>query len=95
MTNATEKKREPLIMERHIQTVLLSVITAGILFGSGTIWNLSMQVVRMAEKIDALTSTSKNFVTMNEIQGMGKIRDQQFMDFDKRLTKVENKLETR
>jgi hypothetical protein len=89
----TEKARAPTLMEKHIQTILLGIITAAILFGCSTIFTLSMQMATITVKIDSITESSKNFVTVNDMINSGKITSSQMMDFDKRLTKSENKID--
>ncbi len=89
----TEKTRAPTLMEKHIQTILLGIITAAILFGCSTIFTLSMQMATVVVKIDAITESSKSFVTVNDMINTGKIISTQMQDFDKRLTKQENKVE--
>lgn len=80
-------------MERHIQTVLLSIITAGIIFGCNQIFGLSVGMAEVKITLQQMQENSKQYVTMEYIQSRIKLRDQQMDAQDKRLTKLENKFE--
>lgn len=88
------QKDEKSSFERHFQTVLLSVITVAICWGSSQIFNLSISVAKLQVAIEQLTADRGKFVTMEYALERQKARDSQMIELDRRLTKIENKIET-
>lgn len=93
MDQADEKAQRP--MEKHIQTVLLGIITA-VLLGSGAmLLNLSNQMAVLTTKVEMFSDSAKNYVTFDFVDQRSKVRDLQFNDLEKRVTKLENKMDKR
>lgn len=86
-------KKEKSIMERHVHTVLLSIITVAICWGSSQLFNLSIAVAEMRVSVESLIKSRETYVTKDYIAERAKARDQQFNEIDKRITKLENKME--
>lgn len=77
------------IMERHIQTVLLSLITAGIIFGCQQIFTLSVSMAKVQVTLEQISANQSKYVTMDFIVERTKSRDQQFADHERRIGKLE------
>lgn len=88
------QKREKSVMERHIQTALLSIITIAICWGSSQLFNLSIAMAKVQVSVEQLTMDRATYVTKDYISERAKARDAQFNEVDKRITKIENKMET-
>lgn len=91
--NSGQQQKSKSVMERHIHTVLLSIITAGILFGGNQIFNLSIAVARIQVSIEQIMQDKGKYVTVDFMLERSKARDNQLIEIDKRITRVENKLE--
>lgn len=80
-------------MEKHIQTVLLGIMTASLLGAGALLLGLSNQMAVLTTKVEIFSDNSKTFVTTEVIDQRSKVRDMQFSDIEKRVTKLETKLE--
>lgn len=92
MTGA-EKKKEKTVLEKHVQTILLSIITVAICWGSSQLFNLSIAVAEMRISVESLTQDRAAYVTKEYAAEREKSRDSQVSDLDKRVTRLENKME--
>lgn len=93
MGNGTQK-REKSPMERHVHTILLSIITIAICWGSSQLFNLSIAMAKVQVSIEQLTQDRETYVTKDYAAERAKARDAQLAEFDKRITKMENKIDT-
>lgn len=77
-------------MEKHIQTVLLSIITAA-LMGVGTVSiGTYRQIGIMQFQLDGLDRKSDQYVTRAEADQRGKLRDIQMKTLEDRISILEN-----
>lgn len=88
------EKKEKSMLEKHIHTVLLSIITVAICWGSSQLFNLSIAMAKVQVSVDQLTQDRETYVTKDYAAERAKARDAQFADMDKRVTKLENKMDT-
>jgi hypothetical protein len=76
-------------MEKHIQTILLSVITA-LLIGVGTVSiNTYRQIGIMQFQIDDMSKKSDQYITRSEADSRAKMRDLQFSQLETRVSALE------
>lgn len=75
-------------MERHIQTVLLTIITAAIIWGSNQIFTLSFGMAKVQVTLEQLTAKSGKYATLDYVDQRGRARDQQLLEFDRRIRKL-------
>lgn len=76
-------------MEKHIQTVLLALITAGIIWGSSQIFNLSLSMAKVQVTLEQISENQSKYATMDFVAERSKARDQQFADHERRIGKLE------
>lgn len=77
------------MLERHIQTALLSLITAAILFGAQQIFALSVAMAKVQVTLEQLAQNSKQYVTMEYVTQRARQRDLQFDDHERRIQRLE------
>lgn len=89
-------------MEKHIQTFLLSIITALVIGIGGLIWAMrdgqtetNGRIVLIQYQVQELSKTSGTFVTKDQLDARSKLRDQQLQSIDQRLSRVEQAIDPR
>lgn len=83
------KKETP--MEKHIQTVLLSIITFSLITAGTVLFSVNNQVAVMQYQLKALTDSAGQFVTKDVLDARGRVQDLQLNQFEQRLQALEKK----
>ncbi len=77
------------MLEKHVQTILLAIITAAIIWGSNQVFLLSIGMAEVKVQLQQLNEKSEKYVTMDYVIEKSKTRDQQISDHDRRISKLE------
>lgn len=76
-------------MERHIQTILLSVITAAIIFGAQQIFALSVNMAKVQVTLEQLATASKGYATVQYVESRAATLDQAIKEHERRIQRIE------
>lgn len=88
-------KKEKTLMEKHFQSVLLSLCTFGIMWMIMTTKELDKSMGLVKFQLDQITAQSSNYFTKEQAESARKFRDEQMKGIDQRLTRVEALIEAR
>lgn len=76
-------------MERHIQTILLSVITAAIIFGAQQIFALSVAMAKVQVTLEQLAAASKGYATVQYVESRAAAQEQAVKEHERRIERLE------
>lgn len=84
----TERQRP---MEKHIQTILLVIITGLLGWAGLTLVETKEKVAVMQVNLETIAKQTDQFITRSEVDQRSKIRDMQLHSLEQRVNALENK----
>lgn len=84
-------KEKPSALEKHAQTILVSIITATLLFVASFIYNNNKDVSNLAIKLEMVTTQISKLETKIDLLSSNYVTKSDFNELDKRVRVVEQR----
>jgi hypothetical protein len=83
------------VFERHAQTILISVITAAILFSAAFVYNANEKMSTLAAKLEFMSSLITKLELKIDSMNSNYVQKADFGDLEKRVRELEERKSTR